>query len=63
MKQEVSLSPGQHSEVVLMSEVCEPDHKSDEVPVACTDEVHVACTDEVHKKGESHEAVELANDA
>ena len=55
MKQEVSLCPGQHSKVVLMSEVCEPDHKSDEVPVACTDEVH--------KKGESHEAVELANDA
>ena len=47
MKQEVSLSPGQHSEVVLMSEVCEPDHKSDEV----------------HKKGESYEVVELANDA
>ena len=38
-----------------MFEVCKFDHKSDEVPAACTDEAH--------KKDESREAVELADDA
>ena len=52
MKQVVSLCPGQHSKAKLVSEVCKSDHKSDEVPAACTDEVH--------KKDKSREALELA---
>ena len=55
MKQVVSLCPGHHSKAKLVSEVCKSDHKSDEVPAACTDEAR--------KKDKSREAVELAYDA
>ena len=40
MKQEVSLYPAWHSEVVLMWETCRSDRKSDEALVAYTAEVH-----------------------
>ena len=55
MKQEVSLCPGWHSKAKLVSKACKFDHKSDEVPEACTNEAH--------KKDESWEAVEPADDA
>ena len=54
MKQVVSLCPGQHSKAKLVSEACKSDHKSDEVPAACTDEAH--------KNDKSREVVELAYD-
>ena len=55
MKQVVSLCPGRHSKTKLMFEACRFDHKSDEVPVACTNEVH--------KKDESQDAMESNDDA
>ena len=45
IKQEVSLCPARHNEVVLGWVACKSDHK--------TDEVLMAYTAEVHKKGES----------
>ena len=55
MKYEVSLCPGWHSKAKLVSETCKSDHKSDDVPMACTDEAH--------KKDESQETMELADNA
>ena len=46
---------GRHSKTKLMFEACRFDHKSDEVPVACTNEVH--------KKDESQDAMEPNDDA
>ena len=54
MKHEVSPCPGWHSKAKLVSEACKSDHKQDDMPVAYTNEVH--------KKGESREAMELADD-
>ena len=39
MKQVVSRFPGWHSKAKLVSDACKSDHKSDEVPVACTAKV------------------------
>ena len=55
MRQVVSQCPGWHNKAKPKSVACKSDHKSDEVPVACTDEVDM--------KNESREAVELADDA
>ena len=55
MKQVVSPCPRRHNKAKLVFEVCKFDHKSDEVPVACTNEVH--------KNDESRKAVEPVDDA
>ena len=54
-KSGVSQCLGRHNKAKPKFAACMSDHKSDEVPAACTDEVH--------KNDESREAVELAYDA
>ena len=55
MKQVVSRCPGWHSKAKLVSEACKFDHKSDEVPLACTAEVDM--------KNEPREDVGSVDDA